>query len=400
MPATHFPSDIRRVRFNGDLYTFQQGNTEVIIGESASQLSASRSSNSSKDQFSLHQKVDVPPQFINFFRSEPVIITYQDFGKDNQYQSAAKALAQNLGSLQLRGLRAQGVNLPVIPLSIYQENRYPLHRLIVIGAEDTIKEVIVKNNNDYPISTNSNAVVIDHQPTPLPKHARNTLAYGMIYPAKHNKTIALALALTANDAKGLHTLAQHYLSATSLYHEADLHIWAKEDDNYHLATTHTFDSFWGSITEPSTTLAIPDEPRLVWEHFLRELLIEECYLSEMAIHALTDPTIPTPTILTPKSLTQFIPNRYFAVVKLTRKTPQIIAERLLQEYMTKENKQGLSREKSILVDVEALHRLSPVEQAKLDYTLVPFSLHEMMLRRFDSNATAFGKELIRFENIL
>ena len=394
-----FPASIKRIRFNGDIFTFQPSSKRVVVGQE--DLAASTVT-----------KAHTPPGLLNFFRNEPVIVTYQDDDIDDTLFRQAQVFAERLASLDLTGLRPGSVQLSVMPLSEYLSTEHDVHRLIAIGKEPAMRPLLKGSEGYYPVKRSGGQTWARYRSLDLP--GNNPIAYSLVYPPEREGALRLALLFVCEDSRGLSALSQHYLSATALYDSSDLQAWVLSDGRYQFGSRYQFDSFWGCADYSSNELTVPIQPRRAWEAFIREILLEETHSSMVVAPSLVDDTQNPPVDVSPAALLRYIPNRHYAGVRFTSATPTIVGERLVRarhglqllglEGMT--TAQGgldvprLARGANvILVDVKVLEALSPVERRTLDYYLLPYSLHEMVLQRFEADATQFGKGLLRSGSI-
>ena len=399
--AMGFPAAVNKIRFNENLFAFQHRTESIILGEEEIHHSSNKKSNT-------------PPEFRNFFCHEPLYIVYQDQGASALYLQQAAVFADALSKLKLLGFPSVNIQLPLLPLSEYHSEQLPDHRIIAIGQPYTLSKLLSTNESYYPVTVGPEGVRLRYHSLSLPFSRFDGVAYKLTYPPEKEGPLKLAMLLAAHNEKGLQVLSQHYLSATALYRSSDLRLWIQQDQSYLLAGEYHFDSYWGCSDCPSAELEIPPISKSVWEEYFRELLIAESRLPTMIISPIVDEQLSPPTNLTIASLCDYAPERHFAVVHFTRETPPNVVRRLINNIdnavfmgfndLNPATVAGLAKivkhKQSVLVDAQVIEALSATERGCLDYFLFPYSLHEMIIKKFIADKTLIGKELIKLNNYL
>ncbi|MBB65066.1 MAG: hypothetical protein CMO81_08385 [Waddliaceae bacterium] len=403
-PSLNFPSNVNRVRFNGELFAFQNHGGRINIGHE--DVSSS-----------WQKKAQHPGFFLNFFRNEPLVLLYQDKKHNEEYLKQAKQFANTLSQLNISGLPPVDVQLPLIPLSDYKPEKLGAHRAIIVGHPSAVEPILSKNYDELPIQRTPQKVLINHQAISLPYPNFDRVAYGVIYPPEEDSFLKVALILAAEDTEGLSTLQRYYTSATALYKENDLNLWVRNQNEYVFANDRTFDSFWGNSSIHDAMLAIPEQSHEVWERYLQEILIEESGIPALATSSLVEDYAPVPNQLNLNQLKFMIPEQHFARIKLGRNTGTILGNKLLSatqdlstygladlidlESPVPQITDGkLKKNQYIVIDANALSTLSDFERGQLQYEILPYSLRELVFQRVQKDPVAVGRELIRLSNVL
>jgi len=393
------PKGVSRVRFNGQIFAFNAAKTAILGDEEV--------------PYSAHKKVDTPAAFKNFFCKEPVYIVYQDKASDDLYLENVKNFADAIAKLKIVGFPAVDVNLPTVPLSQYIPDNLPDHRAIFIGTPEKLSRQLTNEPSYYPVNFSRGGVKVLYRQLPLAKNGFDAVAYGLTYPPEKPSPLKLALLLCADNDKGLQILSQHYLSATTLYRSSDLRLWLQEDQQYSLAAEYTFDSYWSGSSFSSAEVSVPPMSASVWEEYLKELIISQSRLATFVIRPVIDERLTPPTVLSASTLAQYIPDRHFAILR-TKGTPPAVIKNLMSTIdevsvsglptnspASTEGVAVILRHKGgIVIDADTLSSLTPQELTKINYQLLPYSLHEMIMNRFTQDREAFGKELIRLGNYI
>jgi hypothetical protein len=120
-----------------------------------------------------------------------------------------------------------------------------------------------------------------------------------------------------------------------------------------------------------------------------------------------------PLELTYRNLQRFIPDRQFAIVTTLGSTTAPLMNKIMQrtsnpwvmgindltvmqgDQIQFDRRRMRKQKRTVLVDAEALESLTETEKLTLNAQLLPFSLHELLLRRFHEDPMAFGKDLLR-----
>lgn len=384
-PESGFPEAVSSLRFGGKLYALQdEGTGTVILGEPSGQLRWRR-------------KADNASGFRSFYDGSPTIVVYQDDGAQRDYLELARELAQKLSSLHLQGLPTLDVDLPLLPLSRYKPSRHAPHRLIVIGKHRVLR-TLVERSPGY---------------LPLPGQGQQSRAYSLIYPPEDQTDISLACLISADNVAGLQALSEHFSKATVLGERSDLIVWSERDSGYIRKSTRTFNSYWGESSPHLHAMTIPRQSPETWDQFLEELLMQETDSRYMILPSLVSYRYSMPTELSSHNLTQWIPERHFALVTAYG-VPSAGALRALMQASRATHLSGMEpfldpaakhpeiaadslrrQTLKILVDYAVLQQLSEQERSLIGYELLPYSLHEIIQQRLESDQRAFVRDLLR-----
>jgi hypothetical protein len=376
-----FPKGICKVRFNEKLYVFQKSKSKITLGEDVS-------------DGSWKHKGNLPSGFMNFFRREPVYILYEDTRVSDSYKKQAQSFAEALSQVNFVGFRNFNVRLPVLPLSEYDAEELPAHRVIVIGQQATLRSLMNENPSYYPITVLPNEILVNYESLKTPYKEVDTVAYGLIYPPEKKGKQKLCLHLAANDLKGLQTLQDNYLSGTSLYRQEDLRLWVKKKNKYDYAGDMTFDTYWSNSNLEKANLTMPQLANETWEIFLQDLLTISSGVANLATGPLSMQDVKPPRELTPSHLHSYIPDHKFAVVKASSRTSSATINRL------KGNAAIPQGRTQFLVTEEQLQNLSEQELSSIQFDWLPYSLHEMIFKKLRANPREFGRELLRINNLI
>lgn len=399
-------NDIENITFNNTNVEATTNQETIVIG------------NDELLPMSTQKKINAPSGFINFWRNEPLYIVYQDSNASAEYLSLTHEIASKFASVNLLGIPHSDINLPLVPLSQYNAQDLPNHRIIIIGQHRYIAPIL--QDQYFPISWSTNELLINQRIIPISSPLEK-IAYGLNYPpSDESSPLKLAFFLAADDINGLNILSKHYTSATTIFDYEDLRIWStQQDSNYNLIMKQTFDGYW-EPSPPSLLIAeIPLEPQEIWETFLEEILIEQARCSTLAITNLIDPYISPISRLTHENIDRFIPNKYFARITIDGNENINIGNQLLQNLPEDAIVMGLDEAITIdpqtqnmlfnetllienkplefVVDVATLSALCSDTLNQLDYEILPYSLHEMLLQKL-KNKKEFAKQFMRLSN--
>lgn len=369
----------------------------------------------------LRKKTDAPGGFINFFRNEPLYILYQNDEKDKKYLLEAKKLAKYFSQLNFFGFPPLNIRLPITPITEYSPENLPEHRIIAIGKMEGIKTLVGNSKDLFPFKKTPEGLKVGDKIIPLDDSSFEKIAFSLCYPSEKNSSQKLAFLLVAEDVEGLKTLSNRYTSATSLYNEADLSIWIKNKETYEPLQEHIFNSAWEE-TEPSYLfLQIPQQGNEIWEHCLRELIIEESQIEKLAITPCIDDSAKIPERLSYESVSQTIADKHFAEITLKKSYGNKIGNKLLaamdnpilhglDDFLSLEFFSGKptysfksiqkEEELTFIIDASALEVLSPQELQLTRYRILPYSLHEMLFYQLAFKKEKFGKKLLHLANSL
>ncbi len=338
------------------------------------------------------KKGETPSTLINFFRSEPLVVVYQD-NAGKSFSLTARNSAEQISRLSLRGLPANSeVRLPVLSLSEYLSRKLPPHRMILVATTQKAKEVLQKNEDGY-----------------LPLEPEDE-TFSLVYPPEELDSCRLAWTLAAPTTEELQRLTQRALSITTLYGSADLHLYPNGENE----SLRTFDSYWGNVNSKSYSLALPPQTRETWEIYLEDLILTETATPALLLSPLTEPHAEVPSSLSRIALKRFIPDRHFAVVTLRASASARVANKLLSatsdatvngvdNFLTDghfDPQKLRKRRKQLLVETTALATLSQEDLGTIHYEIFPYSLHEMLQNKITADAQEFGRELIRLSQTL
>ncbi|MFT4553387.1 MAG: hypothetical protein ACI9S8_002025 [Chlamydiales bacterium] len=404
-----FPENIKEIHFNRKVFSLapSSGNPKLFLEDFAYPT--------------WRRKADSPGGLVNFFRNDPLYVVFQDGFASEEYLQYAKELASQLASLDFFGFPDLGVELPMVPLSLYDPENLPLHRTIVIGQAEIIRPILEDTTGYLPIRFTEKGIKVFDELYTTPSPPANNVAFGMIYPPQQISSLRLALLLAAEDIGGLQAIAKRFTSATSLYDDSDLVIWYNQGDEYVLTAEETFNGFWQSSESSELLIQTPPHSRNIWESYLHELLIEECQLSKIAITPCTDEFIEIPYRLTHHSLSLMIPEKHFAVVKLQGIIGHKIGNKLIaamddpaligldnvitvnwssSQASVQFNKMNRNDNFRMVVDASALEALSQEELKILDYRILPYSLREIVLSKITTDKERFGRSFLRLANLM
>lgn len=383
-----FPQSVTKIRFQGMLYTVPKSSDSLLLG--------------AEEHFdSWNSKTKTPPGFHHFFTSEPVYIVYLDHGKEQGYLTKCETMARTLSRMQFLGCPDFDVRLPMMGVTRYKESVLPRHRAIFIGDHLTLKEFIEIDPGYYPIQFIQGEVGVHGERIDLPFASTDLYAYGMTYPPEEEGALSLALLLSASDEEGLQKLSDHYLSATSLYRSSDLRLWGRAEGNYHFAGEYTFDCYWGKSDIPTVELSVPLQSHKVWQAFIQDILVEEGMTDAVITSKLINDILPAPTELSIAAIKNYLIDNQFVVIKLKNNKGTAALAPHLQSFMgVADIANRIARSRRLLVDAAVLDLLAPEDFAHFDYELLPYSLHEMTIKRLKKNKSAFGRSLIRVGNFI
>ncbi|MDF2577560.1 MAG: hypothetical protein K0S74_1044 [Chlamydiales bacterium] len=391
-----FPAEIgksiKTIHFNNQLYAIDHSRAYQIIGEDV-------------EVATWKHKANTPSGILNFYRNEPLFVIYQDKAVDAEYRYIMQNWLQKLCSFQLLGLpHHYQVNLPKLALSKYDPHKLPPHRAIFLGNSKDILQHLEHKKGYLPLPDTADS---------------DEIAYGLIYPPEVESPLKLALALIAPDSAGLEALQSYYSSATALYEIADRVVWEKRGENYAFSQKINFDTYWGLSHLPLNLLEMPPFTSFTWENYLKEILIQENPQCAIAVSSLVDKQTPSPTEINFENIKRFIPEKNFIKVELNSHNMSTIGNQLInsQEHLVplgldnlvaknKKNDRGefvgdrLQRNQFIEVIFESsvLNHLSKDELSKLNYTVLPYSLRELLIRKIVQSPESFGKDFLRFAN--
>lgn len=401
-----FPyKDISRIRLNQHLFSFPANRGKVYVG-----------SNSIEPVW--NHKSYYPSGFNNFFRNEPVYIVYQSEQASKEYLQKVRTLANRLARLEFVGFPQFQAKLPMISLEEYITKDLPDHRAIIIAQENLARKVLQVSSDYLPISRQGQHINVFEKAL-LPDSA--SYAYGMIYPPEAKGKLKLALVLCSDDADGLQALQSHYTMATSFEDPADLILWQKKpkDPSYIRTFTTCFNDSWGSSYKSKTLLTTPEFSEKVWKFYLKKLLIDKSGTENLILPPLVDSFMNVPTKLSYESISDFVPNKYFAKIRLSSWRSTGIVNKLLEQmkgpvYLsmgnllefapdTKKprfNKAEIKKYRDItfLIEAKQLQTLDKTELEEIDFEILPFSLRDMLLDKVLTDKASLGKDLITLSN--
>lgn len=396
-PGKGFPSQVTQVRFNDDLYLIPKSDPTVAIG------------NEDYPE-ELKRKADSPSAFVNFWRSEPLVIVHQDTGESAAFLAATKNLAKNISRLQFKGFPQLDISLPIIPLSAYRPEFHTAHRVIYVGTPDPFIPIVESRGDDYPIQWQHQRLTLGQKNTEI--SAGDTIAYGLTLVPDDDTSLKAALILAAQDLQGLQALTECYTSATSLFKEHDLQVWVKNEQHYELAVQHNFDSYWGNTHNPTTAVTIPRLSNKVWEGILAEWLMEESQYPERIGEQFLNPSATPPQNFSVDQVQRFIPNRNYARLVLNSEKSIEAINHILEDNPLLEihhcddllsyssghprfDRDHLHNERVVIVDSSALETLPATTLRQLNYELLPHNLHEIIEEKAKIHGQRFGRELLR-----
>lgn len=350
-----FPNNVSRITFNGETYTFAEALGVMTLGE---------------EQLSLPSKADIPSGLLNFFRSEPLYVVYQDAGAPQDFVVQARTVAESFAALQFEGVPRGDVKIPILPLSQYDPDTLPPHRIIAVGMQDPLQHLLTSREGYLPVRNDKDGVFVNGKPHEMPFYRYGGIACGLTYPPERPSNLRLALLLMASDDKALQALSQQYLSATALYRTADLRLWVEHQGTYYFAGETTFDGWWGCNDAPSVSLDVPVLTRETWNATLCDILGDTTHGAAVPATLFYSP-LPPPTRLTPATLKKYVGDTHFVVAEdRATKTKRLIS----------------------VADWEAL---SPEERAHHTAHLFPYSTYEVVMGDFRRDMPSFGRKLLR-----
>nr|AFD03136.1 hypothetical protein [uncultured bacterium W5-77b] len=399
-----FPHKIKKIRLNHEVFSIP------------SDVHASFLLTKEEQTYHQNSKYRTPGTMVDFFRNEPLYLVYQDQDTHSEYLQKTLAIATRFSQLDFSGLPPLKAKIPLIPLSQYNANALPPHRIIAIGQPQKIERVL-SNDSDYlPLHHSSSRMHIFGKTLPSEGHTERVIAYGLIFPPQAPSSQKLSLLLAADDLEGLSLLESHYCSAITLHDPQDLKVWVKEDTSYKFLTEEIFSTYWQENTRSALLIEVPLKKSNLWESYLHELLIEESQLATFALTKSLGNLAQIPSRLTYQALSDFIPNKHYAIVKLHGLGADKLGTKLLAAmddltlsglddwvYINKNTKKTSFlaerfRQKeslSVLIDAAALEELSAEELRYLDYDLLPYSLREMFFHRITKEKERFAKAFLR-----
>jgi hypothetical protein len=401
-----FPSKVSRIRLNNHLFTFLKNREYLYIG-----------SNSIEPAW--NHKSTYSSGFINFFKNEPLFIIYQSEDASVEFLKQAKEMASKLAHLEIVGYPKMNTNISMLTLQEYLDKTPRIdHRAIIIAKENLGKKLIQVSSDYLPISHSSNSLNIFEKEV---YNGNDQYAYGISYPPEAKGALKQALLICANDPQGLETLKGHFTIATAFENTSDLILWRKKENEqaYQRVFETTFNDSWLSSFRSKTLLTTPLFQEKVWKFYLKDLLTEASQTSNLILPPLVDSFIPVPTQLSHKSISSFIPNKYFAKVKISSwrstrvlnkllndmKGPIFLSMGDLLEFDLENNKPRFNnkviKEKkriTFLLEARQLQNLSPKDLSEIDYEILPFSIQELLLQKIMNDKANLGKELITLSN--
>jgi hypothetical protein len=375
---SRLPKGITHIRLNQDLYLLPSGQITLKIGEEGVPSH-------------WRSKGMTPSRLLNFFRTDPVYIVYQEDAGE-RFSELSHSAAQKLSLLHFSGLPMQtDVQLPLFSLAEYQKMTLPPHRTILIGTSEKAASFLQNSAGYLPFD-------------PLGQ------TFSLIYPPEAASSCKLAWVIAAPNLASLQKVTRSTLSLTTLYSDFDLKLYPDRGP----PITQTFDSYWGTNEETEEGLSIPPQNPIVWETYVSDLILAETTMPATILSPLTDSHTPSPSTLSTSELKRFLPERRFAKITLRASSSATIANKILDatkeasirgldNYLTEGRFDPMKlrkKQKDILVEAATLKSLSPEELARLNHQILPFSLHELLQQQIEQDAHLFGRQLLRLNQTL
>lgn len=399
-----FPKSLNQVRLNQHLFSFQKNRGSLYIGTDALEPK-------------WNHKSKKPPHLINFFRNEPIYIIYQNEGAPEKVLNTIEQIADRFSKMRFLGYPEFDVKLPKYSYSQYRLRQFPEHRAIIIAQEYYASKILQLDHDYLPVKESSQGLLVNGKE--YFGNENSPFAYGLIYPPQAVGSLQLACALVAKDSEGFSTLARHYSKATSLEDTPDLIVWKKINQEYKRILDKTYNQAWENSEPPTPLIETPPLSEEVWQDYLENIIQEQSMTDKLATSSLIDPFVPIPVQLTYENIASFIPEKFFAVVSLKDWKSIHIVNKLLNAMenplfsgfgnliMQKANTKKFEidrshntqiKELTFTLDAKSLSTLSQEELSYIDYSILPYSLREMLIRKIQNQPADFGRELIRLSN--
>jgi hypothetical protein len=400
---TLVPRSIQTIRLNDESAVALKGKGTVQIGEEAIPQD-------------WRHKVDTPNSFMDFYRTDPLVVVYQDRDVLATYAQLAKGFAERLATLQFHGLPSNmGVSLPVLPLSSYRPDDFPRHRLILIGRHRATTAFLESNEGYFPIQSRGSTVSCNGRKISLESDQYKESCFGLIYPPENKPSVSLCLLLTSADEVGMQTLIDHYGSAMALYSPYDLILWKRRADDFQIALRRTFDSYWGYSPQSTLTIDVPPQPAQAWQTLLEDLVIGDSNMERVILGPLIDQGMDAPSRITYHTLKRYVPERHFVRVTVYGSSGVDVANQLLHNTPNRSTfgledqlgdegqfsrKSLRSQKVELLVERSVVNVLTEEERQLVEIEPLPYSLHEMLQKKIDTQQREFARDLLRLGNLV
>ncbi|MCH1430416.1 MAG: hypothetical protein L7U87_06615 [Chlamydiales bacterium] len=401
-----FPSSrVSRIRLNNHLFTFTQSKDFLYIG-------------SNSIEPSWEHKSQHPSGFVNYFRNEPLYLVYQAEDASSEFLKQAKEIANKIARLEIIGYPSMDTTIPILTLQEYLEESLPDHRAIIIAKENIARKFVQVSSDYLPLTQSANSFNLFEKETFT---GNDQYAYGISYPPEAKGSLKQALLLCSNDSQGLEAIKAHYTVATAFENHSDLIVWRKKENSsdYQRVLESTFNDSWHQSFRSKTLLATPKFQEKVWKFYLKKLLTEASQTQNLILPPLVDSFIPVPSKLSHKTIGDFIPNKYFAKVKISSWKSTHVLNKLLSDmrgpiYLSmgdllefdpdsgkpQFNSKEIKKQRRItfLLEARQLQNLPAKDLAEIDYEILPFSIQELLLNKIMNDKASLGKELITLSN--
>ncbi len=398
--SSSYPKEVSKVFFN-QIEQKLAAKKDTVIGL---KTAFSKADNKNK----------TPSQFVDFFRNEPLYIVYQDEGLSKKLSTEIYHFADELSMLHFQGFPEIAVSLPKIPLSLYPADSLEEHRAIFIGLEQSLRPLISHDSNKFPIKHKLNGITVRQRSIALPFDSFDKIAYSLSYPSSKSEKLKLAFLLAFNELEGLLALKERFLSATALYHAADLVLFTKNQETYSLAYETSFSNSWEHSALAESLIEVPLLSKDVWREYLKELLIEESQTERLLTEDLIYANANSPSYLNFESIKSLIPAKVFASIHLEGARGAYLASKIMKSAkevqiesisdLLDENNEidALKFSKTapikLIIEAKNLAVLTKEELAESKYKILAFSMQEILLRKLSKGKAPFGRALLRVAN--
>jgi hypothetical protein len=358
-------------------------------------------------------KADYPSSLASFYRNEMLVVVYEDNEEDWDYKDACYKLAERFARLRFVGLPEVNAELPLVPASYYQPQRFPKHRAIFVGRPHSFQEHIQWRSEAIALAVSDPSLGHRFEDNDEVDGVSQLAFTGTCAPA-NTSPLQLGYLVAAPDTEAMTLLAQRLRLATTLLSAEDLTVWTRCHDQMVLAGAQRCNGFYGWSSKTATAkLSVPSQAAEAWENYLRELIVNEAQLDAIALPALVPSSQAAPAELSQQSVTNYVKEREFAIVTLQGSQSAEIGSKLIQdlepalvwglEDVIADDRSALSidpvkmrkQTRYCVVDTQRLGRLSAEERERISYTPVGHTLHELVSEQLRTDPYGMSRGLLR-----